>query len=90
MPMLSLLHLAPAEAAAVPELTRFAREHPGVSIVTPHWSDEPWRAEITTGAIPGEGRATSGFLVADPRQPAELLRKLEKLFAGRDPEDEPG
>ena len=87
-PMLSLLLLVPEEAAAVPTLTAFAAEHDGVTILTPHYPDEPWRAEVREGAVPGEGRTTSGFLVA--RQPAELLRKLEKLFAGYDPEDDTG
>ena len=39
------------------------------------------------GMVPGEPRATSGFLVG--RRPSELLVKLRELFGG-DPEDDPG
>lgn len=88
--MLALLLLEPDEAAAVPLLTAFEAAHDGVRIITPGRHDEPWRAEIREGAVPGEGRHTSGFLVADPGRPAELLRKLEKVFAGCDPEDDTG
>ena len=86
--MISLLRLAPEEAAAVPLLTAFAAGHPGVTIITPHYADEPWRAEIREGAVPGEPRATSCFLIA--RLPTEPLRKLEKVFSGGDPEDDSG
>jgi hypothetical protein len=88
--MLALLQLVPEEAAAVPMLTEFEAAYDGVKVITPVRHDEPWRAEIREGAVPGEGRHTSGFLVADPGRPAELLRKLEKLFAGCDPEDDTG
>ena len=77
-PMLSLLQLTPGEAGAVAALTAFAASHPGVRIVTPDYRDEPWRAEVREGGVPGESRHTSAFLVA--RQPRELLRKLEEMF----------
>ena len=87
MPRLSLpaLGMAPDDDDAIPLLYRLEAENPGVTILTPHYSDEPWRAEIREGKVPGESRCTSGFLVA--RYPGELLRKLEKMFAGDDPED---
>ena len=88
--MLSLLQLPPEEAEAVPLLAILAAAHNGVTILTPHYPDEPWRAEIREGTVPGESRHTSGMLIGDPGHPAELLRKLEKLFSGHDPEDEPG
>ena len=84
--MLALLQLVPGEAAAVPRLAEFAAAHDGVTIITPVRHDEPWRAELREGSVPGEGRHTSGFLVADPGRPAELLRRLEKVFAGTDPD----
>ena len=86
--MLSLLQLESEESAAVPMLTAFAAGHPGVVIITPHHRDEPWRAEIREGMVPGEPRATSAILTA--RHPSELLVKLTKLFPGSDPEDAPG
>ena len=86
--MLSLLQLVPGEVGAGAALTAFAAAHPGVRIVTPHYRDEPWRAEIREGRVPGESSRTSAFLAA--RQPDELLRKLEKMFAAGDPEDDPG
>ncbi len=89
-PMLALLQLEPDEGAAVPMLAEFEQAHDGVHIITPGRHDEPWRAEVCEGKVPGENRYTSGFLVADPGHPAELLRKLEKLFAGCDPEDDTG
>ena len=89
-PVLALLQLMPDEAAAVPLLTAFAVAHDGVRIITPERHDEPWRAEVREGKVPGEGRCTSGFLVADPGHPAELLRKLEKVFADGYPEDDTG
>ena len=87
-PVLSLLKLAAeeewtaeeteAEIRAASELSAF--EQPSdVNIIRPNQSDEPWRAEIREGKVPGENRYTSGFLVA--RRPSELLRNLEKLFA---------
>jgi len=79
-PMLSLLQLAPEEAGAVRLLSRLQVRHPGVRILTPHYADEPWRAEIREGAVPGEGGTTSAILTAS--QPAELLGKLEDLFGG--------
>jgi hypothetical protein len=91
-PRVSLRKLGPEEAAAETEadalLTVFQQEHDGVKILRPHWADEPWRAEVREGMVPGENCATSGFLVAD--WPSELLTKLEKLFAGSDPEDDSG
>ena len=76
--ILALLHLAPDEEAAVPLLHQFAAAHPGVMILTPHNRDEPWRAEIREGAVPGESRTTSAFPVA--HSPSGLLAKLEVLF----------
>lgn len=86
--MLPLLHLPPGESGAAMHLYEFAAAHPGVRIVTPHYSDEPWRADIATGTAPGDGPRTSRVMGAS--WPSELLVKLEKLFAGRDPEDAPG
>jgi hypothetical protein len=87
-PMLSLLQLMPGESGTVAALSAFAASHPGVRIVTPHYRDEPWRAEVREGRVPGESSHTAAFLAA--RQPDELLRKLEKMFASGDPEDDPG
>lgn len=87
-PILSLLQLMPGEAGAVARLNRFADSHPGVKIVTPHYRDEPWRADIATGKVPGEGPATSRVIGAD--WPSELLAMLEEMFAPSDPEDSPG
>jgi hypothetical protein len=86
--MLSLLQLAEDEAGAVTLLTAFAREHPGVTVLTPHYADEPWRAEVREGKVPGESGTTSAVLTAN--QPTELLRKLEKLFPDGDAEDDSG
>ena len=76
-PMLSLLQLEPSEAAAVADLAKFAAGHPGVRIVTPHYQDEPWRADIGLGAVPGDDRE----MILTAYQPSELLGKLEDLFA---------
>ena len=76
--ILALLQLTPAEEHAVWLLHQFAAAHPGVKILTPHHRDEPWRAEIREGAVPGESRTTSAFPVA--HKPSELLGKLEVLF----------
>jgi hypothetical protein len=81
-PMLALLQLVPQEEAAASQLYQFAAAHDGVKIVTPRYPDEPWRAEIREGAIPGESRTTSGFLVS--RWPSELLAKLNAEFGGAD------
>ena len=86
--LLSMMQLEPEENAAVPMLAAFAARHPGVVIITPHHHDEPWRAEISEGMVPGEHRATSAILTS--RQPSELLVKLEKLFPDGDVEDSPG
>ena len=86
--MISLLRLPPGEPEAVADLAAFQVAHPDVKILTPHYHDEPWRAEIREGSLPGETRTTSAFLTA--RHPSELLRKLEKLFAGSDPEADTG
>ena len=77
-PILALLQLQPAEEAAVPLLHQFAAAHPGVSIVTPHYQDEPWRAGIGKGILPGDGPETSRVVGAE--WPSELLAKLEALF----------
>ena len=79
-PMLSLLQLPGDEADAVLLLTRFAAGHPGVRIVTPHYCDEPWRADIGKESVPDDGREM--ILTAD--LPGELLGKLERLFARPD------
>ena len=90
-PRVSLARLAPGPAAAEGHaaalLTAFAQDHEGVKIVRPHHPDEPWRAEVREGMVPGEGQTTSGFLVAD--WPSELLRELRKLFPA-DPEGDSG
>jgi hypothetical protein len=70
------LGLMPEQAEAVPLLTEFAREHPGVTIVEPHYRNEPWRADIDEGAVPGDGRA----MTAHKDKPADLLGELETLF----------
>ena len=80
--MLSLLQLVPGEAEAVTLLTQFAAAHPGVTIVTPHYRDEPWRAEIATGTVPGEGPRTSRVVGAD--WPSQLLGMLVVMFADTD------
>jgi hypothetical protein len=77
-PVLSLLQLQPCEAATVPLLHEFAATHPGVRIIVPHYRDEPWRADITAGAIPGEDARTSCAVGAD--WPSGLLAKLRDLF----------
>ena len=78
--MLSLLQLAPEEYAAGEHLIAFERDHPGVRVITPHHRDEPWRAVIDEGTVPGdaehESRAVGGYL------PSELLAKLRDLFPG--------
>ena len=76
--ILALLQLQPAEEATVPLLHQFAAAHPGVKIITPHHRDEPWRAQIREGAVPGESRTTAAFPVA--HKPSELLAKLKVLF----------
>lgn len=72
------LRLAPDQADAAQRLERFAARHEGVSIIAPHYHEDPWRAEIAEGNVPGGDSTTQGFL-AD-RQPAGLLAKLEDLF----------
>lgn len=76
--LLALLRLAPGETGAVPLLHQFAADHPGVRIVEPHWHDEPWRAEIAEGKLPGEGARTSRVVGAD--WPSGLLAKLHEVF----------
>ncbi|HTQ92767.1 MAG TPA: hypothetical protein VMK84_25060 [Streptosporangiaceae bacterium] len=77
-PVLSLLQLTPGEASAVPLLRQLAAEHPGVRIITPHYHDEPWRAEIREGGGPSPGTAPSRMIGAD--WPSGLLAKLKELF----------
>jgi len=79
--MLPLLQLNEKQAAAVPLLYQLAREHPGITVICPAHSDEPWRAIIDAGTVPGDGRAMSGH-TAPGEGPAELLAKLERLFPG--------
>lgn len=86
--LLSMMQLEPEESDAVLLLAAFAARHPGVAIITPHHHDEPWRAEIHEGMVPGEHRATSAILTS--RRPSELLVKLEKLFPDSDVEPAPG
>ena len=83
--MLALLKLMPEEEATVPLLHEFAAEHPGVTIVTPHYQHEMWQADIATGAAPGEGEWKSHAIGAD--WPSGLLRMLQRLFADGHPED---
>ena len=78
-----------AEFRAASELSMLAAiPDADVNIIRPILSDEPWRAEIREGKVPGEGCHTSGFLVAE--RPSELLAKLEKMFTPSDPDDAPG
>ncbi len=84
-PILSLLRLAPEEAGAARLLGRFSTGHPGVKILMPHYPDEPWRASLDAGSVPGDSRE----MILTAHRPSELLGKLEKLFAG-DPEDDSG
>ena len=70
------LFLAPDEADAQQELRRFADSHPGVTILTPSSSQEPWRAEVRPGANPEDDREA----IFTTRQPSRLLRKLEAEF----------
>jgi hypothetical protein len=76
LPPQALLSLAPDEAGAARLLNRFAARHPGVSILTPSTSQEPWRAEVDTGANPDDGREA----IFTARQPSELLAKLDAEF----------
>jgi hypothetical protein len=75
-PMLPLLQLAPAELATVPLLHDFAAKHPGVRIITPHYHEEPWRADIAAGAVPGDGSAR----VVGADWPSGLLVMLHRAF----------
>jgi hypothetical protein len=79
-PVLSLLQLSPGEATAAGLLTQFEADHPGVRIIVPHYQDEPWRAVITEGGVPGGGPHTSSVIGAE--WPTGLLGKLERLFGG--------
>jgi hypothetical protein len=72
----ALLDLMPEQAEAVPRLAAFEREHPGVTIVTPHYRTDPWRAYIDEGTVPGDGRA----MTTHKDKPADLLGELEALF----------
>ena len=72
----SPLFLAPDEAEAEQELRRFAASRPGVKILTPSSSQEPWRAEVDRGANPDDGREA----IFTARQPSKLLRKLKGEF----------
>lgn len=76
-PVLALLQLQPGETAAVPQLHDFAAAHPGVRIITPHYQDEPWRADIAAGTVPGD-RGSARIVGA--KWPTELLGKLQCLF----------
>ena len=87
-PRLALLRLPPGEEAAALLLYEFEAAHPGVRLIVPHYRDEPWRADIATGKVPGEGPATSQVIGAD--WPSELLAMLEEMFAPGDPDDAPG
>lgn len=86
--MLVFLQLPEDEEAAASLLYAFAAARPGVRIVTPHYRDEPWRADIAKGMVPGEGPRTSRVIGAD--WPSGLLAMLEKMFAPSDPDDAPG
>lgn len=72
------LRLEPDQAGAARQLARFAARHEGVSIVAPHYHEDPWRADIGEGSVPGGDATTQAILTA--RQPAGLLAKLEDLF----------
>lgn len=72
----SSLFLAPDEADAEQDLRRFADSHPGVRIVTPSSSQEPWRAEVDRGANPDDSREA----IFTARQPSRLLAKLAAEF----------
>lgn len=78
----SPLFLAPDEADAEQALRRFAGSHPGVRILTPSTSQEPWRALVARGSNPDDGREA----IFTSRQPSRLLAKLEGEFPdGPDP-----
>ena len=69
----------PGQTAALAAYSKaFEAAHPGVTVVTPHYRDEPWRASVAEGMIPGEGQGTSGAVRAD--WPSELLARLEEIF----------
>ncbi len=74
------LHLAADEADQVPRLAAFREEHPapGVTIVTPHHGDEPWRAIIAEGAVPGGGPRESGAIVRYHLR--DFMNELDGLF----------
>jgi hypothetical protein len=72
----SSLFLTPAEQGAERLLHRFAARHPGVSLVTPSTSREPWRALVDADANPDDSREA----IFTARQPSELLAKLDAEF----------
>ena len=75
---LALALMLPEEADAVRLLSRFARTHPGVTIVRPSFHCEPWRASVDAETVPGDDRE----MILTAHRPGELLRKLEDLFDG--------
>ena len=83
-PALAYLQLSPEEAGAVRLLHRLQARHPGLRILTPAWPNEPWRADIGEGTVPGDDRE----MIVTAYQPSELLAKLEGMFAP--PEDDSG
>ncbi len=66
------------EARAADELRRIEQDQPGVKVLWPHHSDEPYRAVIEAGAVPGDGPTTTHTPYG--RLPSELLAELEELF----------
>ena len=76
--MLALLQLDQAEADAVPALARLEYEHDGLTVLTPSYGDERWRATVKPGTVPGDDRE----MILTANLPRELLGKLEDLFDG--------
>ncbi len=65
----------------------FERAHPEVTIVPPGTLNDPWRAIVRPGTIPGDPAATT----LSSWQLAGLMDQLDGLLpAGRDPDQEPG
>jgi hypothetical protein len=76
--LLTLLRLVPEEERAVALLSRLELRHPGVTILTPSHTTEPWRATVDPETAPGDDRA----MIFTANLPGELLGKLAALFDG--------
>jgi hypothetical protein len=66
------------EARAADELRRIEQDTPGVKVLWPHHSDEPYRAVLAAGTVPGDGPNTTHTPWG--RFPSELLAELTELF----------